>query len=1173
MGAQNDEGVGSYCCSNGHQRSAERASRSMEENWRTQVFGLEPFEESQGGFESASSTPDARSLTPPHMETRDSPSPTKTARTRKSLFSRKHPKRSSTSESLTVSHPKSLRSVDQQSLADDYTDTLSRVQSRDSFTQVAPSIIPEPLKDLPSWFNKEGEWASATAHQFRARYPIHNPVGPRVYKNVHLKPESAGARPSSVFSPSFPPMAADHVDWVPPPSRTPSGTPLPTPESSQVRIPDGSGKTRSRKPSAVSPQDNVDLLDVSDPWGTNWHHTSPYDGMGLTGERSPVTAVSPDSPEVSASSALFARHELNELVQQTRHPPRSRMSSLNGGSRHKTTTPSPLSQSTSAVHLQTQTTPTSEGPPPVTRKMTKTRKPFSGVFGGQAKDESARQTTSAPTTPVDAIINMTSSVKPIARKPSLLSTPPIFVPKSASTSSIPMSTSISIANTEKKQKRGSVLVRFARRFSVMRRGTRGHSREPSVDAADDWHDAPSPEKAAEMNRRPLSAPVREASPEKPPVHSRQSTDTSKGVPAFAPAEQGPPELAPMSPSEPFSMPEVRRDSVGSLEAPFSIGRLTIANPDAPSSADNSPVVAGLTLPLDGAILGTTASRGRDEKTLPIPKFTLEDSGPAPVVESPAQLPSTGPLSPTSPTAPSPVSIPPQTGLSVSSPRLSPHVQPQSHTPSPTIIAKPSPTIPTLHASPSPYLHPSVANVLASSHSLDDSPLSKASMIVNPPTPYLAPVQIPGYAQVPSPVITPIPSSHSRQPDSSIPPPSTTSEKPPSSSPIKQQASSPVPRPSSRELSPTKGGSRHVKSSSSVRRETETFKLVRSPSAGNVQSPGETIVAQGEHWEVVGAESSKRTKPAKEETKRSKDSRRESRRMEREREEREKAEATEQAAFRASAADSARHTESRRSHAKEGSSRKRSSRDSREQHRRSVDEASSRPSSHVPTSTSQRRSVDDVGSTRPPSRIPNGAPHHERRPSLSNRPTSDIASAAELNAVRAREVWEMDRLFKGRSMAYGLEGAHVVYTQSIGDGSSTNGDTRRSSTLTNGQGPHGSQHTSYKLQSGFHGQGYGSNQIPFPQPGIYSNGAASHTAPAPSYLYPSGVRSYPDISTLPTISSPESSPPRRSKTNPLPEPPRLSPYKAPPMPPSLAHLDTPASADYWAKVAGVVTPTH
>ncbi|KAJ4485916.1 hypothetical protein J3R30DRAFT_3442855 [Lentinula aciculospora] len=160
-----------------------------------------------------------------------------------------------------------------------------------------------------------------------------------------------GARPPSIFSPSFPAMGTssmperlDDAPRLPGPSRTPSHSPLPTPSSSQTRVADLGIKPRSRKISQ-SAHDNVDLLDVSDPWGTNWHHESPYDiGLGSSGP----------------------------VVYQFQ---RSRRSSITTPARRKTVTPSPLSQSTSAIHLQ--------APPEkshLPRKLSK-RRGLSGIFG------------------------------------------------------------------------------------------------------------------------------------------------------------------------------------------------------------------------------------------------------------------------------------------------------------------------------------------------------------------------------------------------------------------------------------------------------------------------------------------------------------------------------------------------------------------------------------------------------------------------------------------------------------------------------------------------------------------------------------------------------------------------------------------------------------------------
>ena len=150
------------------------------------------------------------------------------------------------------------------------------------------SIIPDTAKDLPDWYNKEA-WSSPLP-AFKLKYNLHNPVGPRWYKNHHLIPPShirPATRPPSVFSPTFPPMASSTLQdrsedstRLPGPSRTPSNSPLPTPNSSQTRVEDSGARPRSRKSSQTA-HDNVDLLDVTDPWGTNWHHHSPYD-IGLS---------------------------------------------------------------------------------------------------------------------------------------------------------------------------------------------------------------------------------------------------------------------------------------------------------------------------------------------------------------------------------------------------------------------------------------------------------------------------------------------------------------------------------------------------------------------------------------------------------------------------------------------------------------------------------------------------------------------------------------------------------------------------------------------------------------------------------------------------------------------------------------------------------------------------
>jgi len=141
-------------------------------------------------------------------------------------------------------------------------------------------------------------WASVPRPTLKARYKLHNPLGPRWYKNHHLIPLShlkPSMRPPTFFSPSFPPIGTasspDYHDEGDAMSRSPSHSPLPTPDSSQTRVQDGI-KPRSRKTSQTAP-DAIDLLDLSDPWGQNWHHQSPYE-FGQT-----TTVASLDTYDVS----------------------------------------------------------------------------------------------------------------------------------------------------------------------------------------------------------------------------------------------------------------------------------------------------------------------------------------------------------------------------------------------------------------------------------------------------------------------------------------------------------------------------------------------------------------------------------------------------------------------------------------------------------------------------------------------------------------------------------------------------------------------------------------------------------------------------------------------------------------------------------------------------------
>lgn len=174
------------------------------------------------------------------------------------------------------------------------------------------SLIPERMQEVPGWYQRETERASLSVIQLRRRYPLHNPFGPRWYKNQHLIPphRRTGSRPSSVFSPSFPPISfangaargdhPSHTVSMPGPSRSPLASPAGTPNSSQVRVNEaGLPGGRTRKVSHGEPHDQIDLMDISDPWGKQWHHQSPYD-VGMNSSDRQRSPVGQDSGDVSA---------------------------------------------------------------------------------------------------------------------------------------------------------------------------------------------------------------------------------------------------------------------------------------------------------------------------------------------------------------------------------------------------------------------------------------------------------------------------------------------------------------------------------------------------------------------------------------------------------------------------------------------------------------------------------------------------------------------------------------------------------------------------------------------------------------------------------------------------------------------------------------------------------
>ena len=227
--------------------------------------------------------------------------------------------------------------------------------------------------------------------------------------------------------------------------------------------------------------------------------------------------------------------------------------------RHQSVTPSPLSQSTSAVHLHP-----AQPEIQIPRKLSKRHTPAVGNIFPSQPDETERKATSAPATPVDMMYI----------PPSRDAGPPnsTSLPKRMSVAPPPVQ-----PLTSKKEKRGSMLNRLAKKFSILRKPTEG------AGSGSEWWHIDSLEAKKRLNEQTTFEKGRSSSPEKPHL------DSVKRVP--------PPPIEPLAeppPVEPSR--EANRISLSSLEPPYSMGRLTIANPDIPDSDKETPVTSEVPLP-------------------------------------------------------------------------------------------------------------------------------------------------------------------------------------------------------------------------------------------------------------------------------------------------------------------------------------------------------------------------------------------------------------------------------------------------------------------------------------------------------------------------------------------------------------------------------------------------
>ena len=881
--------------------------------------------------------------------------------------------------------------------------------------------------------------------------------------------------------------------------------------------------------------------------------------------------------------------------------PRSRRSSLSAGPRRKTITPSPLSQSTSALHI----IPLSAGGP-ITPKVSKRRTPLiGGLFGGQDKQATELEPLTAPTPTVSAPHASTFSEPsmPTSPRSSTVPTNGAFeYPRRLSTALPPIVSNnsapvVMVLPVEKKEKRGSVLGRMVKKLSIMRKPPANVVVGSMGSADESWQHIRGTDGSLDRDSRGSLTVPRPSPQERDSVDSRKLEMTKRKSPPVLDMEfRANPTLGDGGPRKSVD----RRSSI-SVEQPFSTGKLTIANPDTPSSVDNTPVRSTIPLPSPEPI-----PRRPPAEDITIPDPVVEPSLPS--LSNPEHGPvraslvtETPIVSSRAPTELVSEHIRPFSGQIPMSPGTDPMSLYSAYVnglaPAPALAhAVPFPT-----SEPRPFsaISASARATIASSPSsfmTVDSPLSRASMLVNPPTPHNLPTAIPSTPTpsapptppakplVPIPEIKPEKKGHANSSKFKGPtPPSKADISKPKIMAPKPKAELPKP---SREVRPrtetiklkpdnVKAVANNTKPKveydvkddgqlgkvAVASRQTETFKLIRSPS-GNVIPPSETITAAGEQWVVESSDASKKGKP-KERSSRSK-----------ERDNGNRRESNRQESTLVGGVDTDHRRVSNRQKSFHGKAAEAASLpvpgNSTRTH--SVDEF--RPLEQEGTKHARKDSNFNLDKPQPLPPPPTPGPSQlERKPSNSARPTSELPSMAELISIKAREAWEAERLRKGKSMHYGSQGGASAAApdprDSIAATVGTVTDLSRGGSIRS-TGP-GSSHTLYRVQP-FQGQTQGTqiyaNMPTGPPPSHYS-AATSHQAtfsPSIPYDYSSNVayRSVPPSLPLPHETIPEP----LSRPNPLPPPPRESSYQPAPLP-SLSE-PTRSSSDHWAKYPGITT---
>jgi len=833
------------------------------------------------------------------------------------------------------------------------------------------------------------------------------------------------------------------------------------------------------------------------------------------------------------------------------------------------------------------------------RKLSKRRPPaVDTIFPGPQE----RKTTSLPATPAE---------------PSRSSNPAV-IPSSLPVSSYP-------ASTSKKDKRGSILDRLVKKFGMLRKSSPDD--ELSSGKEDGWQHIGTLDAASDLTRRHgFSVDI-------PYALKRTGSEVMNRV--------APPQIdvfvgKPKSPAIATNAADAEYSSIISFEAPFSIGRLTVANPDTPTSDDTTPSPHKIAFPRDKTDVADnhTYSGGQFSsvpRTIPqemeVPGDASPQPPPVPLKGNDSDISTVGPVIVTKRSPDSDGPLPPEKGGSKTSNRLAsirshpdrdvgaqlPNIheekgssktlnhrasirshpdrdvgihppsihednqsefvqsitsskQPENRIPRlarkrppaplPAETVRPVSIVPSIpfptseSAGTTSYGTPNLTPSRPQSSLFhNSSPYSAASILANPPTPCSSDT-----------ATTPLP----KQPQSY-------DYSPLSASSVLVNPPTPhAPPEGSQPLPPLRPSHEKFYSdeppSSKISRQTETFKLVRSPS-GHVYSTNERIVAGGHQWELVGTSERKgRSKTSKDRDYRdsigrSSRDRHSSELRERKQESRTPAELeadTDHHHRPRSQWDEKMSSGERRSkrftspsspHDGPGSVSVHIRKESRKNTRRMDDERDRTSERKVRESSSF-----NINKPQPPPPPSTNGPLLERRPSLSVRPTSQLPSAAEMTALRAKEAWDMERLWKARSISgdkpTGYTAFPSISTPSMTEDNDIPGFQRAI---------HGSSHTAFVVQAPFQPQHSIYHSMPAaPPPIIYSpqyslpqTMTSTHYQPKRS-LYSTSIASNPKSLASPVM-------------NPLPEPPRESPYEPAPLPLPGSHG---RSSDYWARLAGV-----